>query len=392
MTCSLGLLLYLARAVAVDEADVDRNTAVDQSTVHVSNSGGPASKLAGLLSLLTPHAAASFQVQGGLRAGGAGRAAVEARSVMAEQLDAARWRRAPLPAMSVASEGDDIVDSLNRLFDGASATDSEQIPASEPVKPRPKPLTVFEDPVFAAQLEHLAKGAELAQVRERTYELEVELEAAKRREDYVAAAALRDELAPLYSADPAKVADELRRELTDLVSAERFAEAARVRDQMIVLRRFQPQYQLAGLWKGHYPNHGDALVRFTYEGDTLVATKVTGDEHVPAGQITFRADVAAVDKEPVSEGLVEIVRIQPEGTHEKTEAERYRGEGCVAAKGYQRAHYIPGQLHLLEDGDDLDVVGFHWVQLGTFVMFSRASEEEGRVALQAERGNSEHFD
>lgn len=405
----LGLLLYLARAVAVDEADVDRNTAVDKSTVHVSNWGGPATKLAGLLSLLTPHAAASFQVQGGLRAGATGRAAVAGRSVMAEQPDAARWRRSTLPAMSVASEGDDIVDSLNRLFDGASATQGspdeqildapvaragsppEQIPDAPP-PPEPRPKTVFEDPAFAAQLEQLTKGAELAKVRERTHELEVELEYAKRHEDYAEAAALRDELAPLYAADPAKVADKLRRELADLVSAERFAEAARVRDQMIVLRRFQPQYQLAGLWKGHYPNHGDAIVRFTYEGDTLVATKVTGDEHVPAGQITFRADVAAVDTEPVSEGLVEIVRIQPEGTHEKTEAERYRGEGCVAAKGYQRAHYIPGQLHLLEDGEDLDVVGFHWVQLGTFVMFSRATEEEGRLALQAERGNSEQFD
>ena len=33
------------------------------------------------------------------------------------------------------------------------------------------------------------------------------------------------------------------------------------RDRLLVLRRFLPQYSLAGLWKGNYPNHGDELVR-----------------------------------------------------------------------------------------------------------------------------------
>ena len=44
---------------------------------------------------------------------------------------------------------------------------------------------------------------------------------------------------------------------------------------------------------GHYPNHGEEMVRVHYAGDTLYATKVTGDEHVPAGEVTFRADLAA---------------------------------------------------------------------------------------------------
>jgi hypothetical protein len=383
MILSFGLLVYIAKAVAVDEAAVDSNTAVDvdSSTVHVSTSGGPATKLAGLLSLLTPQAAASFQVQGGLRAA-PGHGAVAARSVMAEQPDVP-WRRSTLPAMTVDSEGpaDDVRKSLERLFHSASAP-YEQISDAAPTG-QVKPPAV-EDAVFAAQLGRLARGVALADVRERVHALQGELEAALEREDYATAAALRDEMKPLYAADPSVVADQLRKQLAEMVQLQDFAEAARVRDQMLTLKRFQPQYQLAGLWKGHYPNHGDALVRFTYEGDTLVATKVTGDEHVPAGQVTFRANVAEVDRGDPSDGdaRVEVVRIH-ENTQERMEAERYRGEGCVAAKGYQHAHYIPGQLHLLEDGEDLDVVGFHWMKLGTFVMFSRATEEDGRAAQHA---------
>ena len=85
----------------------------------------------------------------------------------------------------------------------------------------------------------------------------------------------------------------LREELSEHVANERYDEAARCRDELLILRRFLPQYQLAGLWKGNYPNHGDEMVRLHYDGDQLYATKITGDEHVPAGEVTFRADLAA---------------------------------------------------------------------------------------------------
>ena len=61
---------------------------------------------------------------------------------------------------------------------------------------------------------------------------------------------LRDDLLELRSRDPAELAASLRSELSDRVRQERYADAARIRDQLMVLRRFQPQYQLAGLWKG----------------------------------------------------------------------------------------------------------------------------------------------
>ena len=46
-----------------------------------------------------------------------------------------------------------------------------------------------------------------------------------------------------------------------------------LRDRLLVLRRFLPQYSLAGLWKGNYPNHGDELVRLHYSGETLFGAR-----------------------------------------------------------------------------------------------------------------------
>eukprot|EP00967_Tisochrysis_lutea_P153867 scaffold304540_cov40-Tisochrysis_lutea.AAC.2 len=115
--------------------------------------------------------------------------------------------------------------------------------------------------------------------------------------------------------------------------------------------------------------------------DTLVAVKVTGDEHVPAGEVTFRADLTALYTEQSSsfeapdEDLVgvrvEVVSVGSDGTSQPQEVERYKGAGRIAARGFQYAHFVPGQLFLM----DTDVIGFLWLQLGTFVVFNRVSDE-----------------
>ena len=209
-------------------------------------------------------------------------------------------------------------------------------------------------------------------------------------EDYATAAMLRDDLAELRQKDPAVMAMGLREEMAKHVRNERYGEAARCRDELLVLRRFLPQYQLAGLWKGNYPNHGDELVRLHYQGDTLYATKVTGDEHVPAGEVTFRADLTEPTEanddwttSPASRfsygnddqavGVrVEVLALSPDGKQEPREVEQFRGEGRVAARGFRHPHFVPGQLFLMDD----DVVGFLWLPIGTFVVFSRVPEED----------------
>ena len=135
------------------------------------------------------------------------------------------------------------------------------------------------------------------------------------------------------------------------------------------------------LHAGNYPNHGEAYIKIHYEQDTLVAVKVTGDEHVPAGEVTFRADLTALYTEQSSsfeapdEDLVgvrvEVVSVGSDGTSQPQEVERYKGAGRIAARGFQYAHFVPGQLFLM----DTDVIGFLWLQLGTFVVFNRVSDE-----------------
>ena len=43
-----------------------------------------------------------------------------------------------------------------------------------------------------------------------------------------------------------------------------------------------------------------------------------------------------------------------------------------AARGFRHPHFVPGQLFLMDD----DVVGFLWLPIGTFVVFSRVPEED----------------
>jgi len=243
----------------------------------------------------------------------------------------------------------------------------------------------MDDGHFEGQIAAFAPREDLPGVRGQLSKLQNQLDNAVASEEYVIAAMLRDDLKELKSKDPAVMAASLREQLTRHVSKERYTEAAQCRDQLMILRRFLPQYQLAGLWKGNYPNHGEEQVRLHYDGDTLFATKVTGDEHVPAGEVTFRADLATPfdDSTQMSAGgsagtddngnvRVEVLSISSSGSHEPREVEQFRGEGRIAARGFRHPHYVPGQLFLMDD----DVIGFLWLPIGTFVVFSRVPEEE----------------
>ena len=46
-----------------------------------------------------------------------------------------------------------------------------------------------------------------------------------------------------------------------------------------------PQYS-------RYGDHGYEMINITYSGETLIATKVTGDRNVPKGEVTFTVDLA----------------------------------------------------------------------------------------------------
>lgn len=103
---------------------------------------------------------------------------------------------------------------------------------------------------FEAKLRHFAPAADLPTVRGELSKLQNKLQAAIDEQDFAAAAMIRDDIAELRSKDPAVMSSVLKEQMQQAVEKEDYEHASALRDQMLVLRRFLPQYQLAGLWKG----------------------------------------------------------------------------------------------------------------------------------------------
>ena len=147
-----------------------------------------------------------------------------------------------------------------------------------------------------------------------------------------------------------------------------------------------PHFNLAGLWCGAY-DRGEQLINVTYIGDTLVATKVTGDCNVPAGEQTFQADLHPVKflEEEESENFetaeedTKSNRLEPvilsEDIAEKfgtRQLPRYEGKGHVAEDGFRNNVWVDGQLIIAGE----DAFSFAWMELEVQIMFTRPSDEK----------------
>jgi len=74
---------------------------------------------------------------------------------------------------------------------------------------------------------------------------------------------------------------------------------------------------LNGEWLGFYTGHFDEVVRIEQMGDYVEAVKITGDEYVPAEEITWRANVRSG-----------------------------RGEGQIAEREFRNPRFVPGHLRI----------------------------------------------
>lgn len=92
-----------------------------------------------------------------------------------------------------------------------------------------------------------------------------------------------------------------------------------------------PSIRLEGEWIGNYHGHFEEVIRIDSVQGRWVATKITGDENVPAGEITWRADAATG-----------------------------RGEGQIAGEGFTQPRFVPGHLEILS----ADRIVFHWKKVG----------------------------
>jgi len=57
------------------------------------------------------------------------------------------------------------------------------------------------------------------------------------------------------------------------------------------MNTIEQELDLSGEWIGHYPGHYDECIRIVQDGDDVEALKITGDDYVPAGAITWRANL-----------------------------------------------------------------------------------------------------
>lgn len=254
------------------------------------------------------------------------------------------------------------------------------------------------DKDFKAVLKRFAPKSDIPELREKVAELEDRLKAAVERQDFALAARLRDEIQEVGSRDSVQFASTVRARLEAAVKDERYAEAATFRDQLRAMRPYQQEFQLAGLWVGTYPDNTETVVRIDYRGDILIATKVDGDGFVPAGQVTFEADLSKlvgheteqtmndkldVDGEYTQVVNLKVMAVTKDGKYAEHEADHFEGQGRVASSNFESPHFVPGQLYILDD----DIVGFLWLPLGQFVLFNRMEDvPDKEVELFPDKG------
>ncbi|HVK57667.1 MAG TPA: Cyclin D1-binding domain-containing protein [Candidatus Kapabacteria bacterium] len=88
---------------------------------------------------------------------------------------------------------------------------------------------------------------------------------------------------------------------------------------------------LSGEWLGYYTGHFDEVVRIVQKGDYVEAVKITGDDYVPADEVTWRANVRT--------GL---------------------GEGQIAEREFRNPRFVPGRLQVVNS----EKLVFTWDKCG----------------------------
>jgi hypothetical protein len=153
---------------------------------------------------------------------------------------------------------------------------------------------------------------------------------------------------------------------------------------------------LAGMWRGVYPGHGLEVVVLDYsaDGDVLRATKVTGDTPLPAGEVSWIAELCSRQRHltPDEEDTFDVLEAEAweqagawadeaaadgggsdgEGDGSRVLYRRHNVLACTQARGRLEAlgPWVGGRLWEYDDG----AVGLAYVQeLRTVIRFNRVA-------------------
>jgi hypothetical protein len=210
------------------------------------------------------------------------------------------------------------------------------------------------------------QGDELQHLRQRVYSMRQSLQEARESGRTLSVQTLSRSIL---------AAQQLDGEFMYQVSLERMEAAAQAglvdeaqgyRQAAAQARASLPQFQLEGLWVGKY---GDTfqMINVSYTGDVLVAHKVTGDRHVPKGEVTFTVDLS-----PTYKSQLEPIELSSDAVEQwgSRYLQRHAGQGQVAADGFVNAKWLDGQLILVNQ-----YFSFAWLPTGHQVFFGRPSAE-----------------
>lgn len=131
----------------------------------------------------------------------------------------------------------------------------------------------------------------------------------------------------------------------------------------------------------HYSSYGGGpeLINITYAGDTLVASKVTGDDTVPRGEVSFTANLSPPplnnsDAGDISESSSPMSSSSDEYTvlQSKYGESIFLGEGQLSKKNFKDNQFISGVFIVY----DSHRFSFSWVPTKHHVFFVRPSPHE----------------
>jgi len=210
------------------------------------------------------------------------------------------------------------------------------------------------------------QGSELFELRRQAELLERRLKYYERNNKREDAASVRKSLEETYRRDPLAVYKDFRKRMWEAAKLEDYDMAANLRDAAREVQAFLPQYNLEGLWMGNYGAHGYEVISISYENSRgqqwLVATKVTGDDYVKAGEVTFKVDLTPGTTQPPP------LSVNVKG--KEVELEAFGGLGVIAEKGGRGKQMVSGKLILFEEAR----FAFVWEPLGAHITFARADE------------------
>ena len=183
---------------------------------------------------------------------------------------------------------------------------------------------------------------------------------------------LQNKIRMLEQKDP----DYMYAALMDQSKIERSKEKLEELNQLAIrYRKCLPHFHLDGVWVGKYGDESGIekydFVEVKYEGDTLIATKKSGEQrNIPVGEVSFYADLSpsCVSSELSSECLLTF-ELPPEiaTNWHGLRLARFPGWGQIADEEYKNPEWVRGELVMVDKSNFV----FIWEPIQYHIFFTK---------------------